>query len=51
VLWGLFNLLIGYFLFKGGKIKESLWGKLLFFIGITAKSVMLSIVFMEKAYG
>ena len=51
VLWGLFNFLIGYFLVKGGRIKESKWGKLLFFIGISAMSVMLSFAFIDKAHG
>ena len=43
VLWGLFNLLIGYVLFRTGKISNSnKWSVLLFFVGILVMSVMLS---------
>jgi uncharacterized membrane protein len=43
VLWGLFNLIIGYILFRAGKISNSnKWSILLFFVGILVMSVMLS---------
>jgi hypothetical protein len=43
VLWGLFNLIIGYVLFRAGKISNSnKWSVLLFFVGILVMSVMLS---------
>jgi hypothetical protein len=49
VLWGLFNLLIGYLLYCAGKIsKSNLPAIIVFFIGIIAMSIMLSISFVEK---
>jgi len=50
VLWALFNLLIGYLLFRFSKINAK--NKLLliiFFIGIIGISIMCSINFMDKA--
>ncbi len=51
VLWGLLNLVIGYLLYKAGKITSS--NKLtilVFFIGIVTMSVMLSIAFVDKMH-
>jgi hypothetical protein len=49
VLWALFNLLVGYLLFRSGKIsKTNLPGLLVFFAGIIAMSIMLSISFVDK---
>jgi uncharacterized membrane protein len=48
VLWGLFNLIIGYVLFRTGKISNSnKWSVLLFFVGILVMSVMLSYGFAD----
>jgi hypothetical protein len=48
VLWGLFNLIIGYVLFKAGKISNSnKWTVLIFFVGILLMSVMLSYGFAD----
>jgi hypothetical protein len=49
VVWGLFNIVIGYFLFRAGKI----WGGddltlVIFFAGIVVMSVMLSVNFATK---
>jgi hypothetical protein len=49
VFWGLFNLLVGYLLFRAGKISKDKWPALIiFFIGIIVMSVMLSIAFVDK---
>ncbi len=51
VIWALFNLLVGYLLFGGGKIsKSNKWSLVVFFIGIITMSVMLSYAFMDKAH-
>ena len=43
VLWGLFNLIVGYVLFRTGKISNSkIWSVIIFFAGILLMSVMLS---------
>ena len=52
VLWALFNLLIGYLLYRGGKIsKTNKWGLIVFFIGIITVSLMLSYAFADKIRG
>jgi len=48
VLWALFNLVVGYFLFKAGKITSNKWALLIFFIGIALISIQASIHFAEK---
>lgn len=48
VLWALLNLLIGYLLFKGGKVSASKWALLIFFIGISLISIQLSMHFVNK---
>ena len=49
VLWALFNLLVGYLLFRAGKIsKGNPPALIIFFAGIIAMSVMLSIAFVDK---
>jgi hypothetical protein len=46
VLWALLNLLIGYFLFRAGKIAAtSKWSLIVFFVGILSMSIMLSVTF------
>jgi FtsH-binding integral membrane protein len=48
VLWAMFNLVIGYLLFRGGKIsKENKWGIVLLFAGILIMGMMLSVSFTE----
>ena len=50
VLWALLNLVIGYFLFRAGKISNSNKIPLIiFFAGIVTCSVMLSFAFAGKA--
>lgn len=50
VLWGLLNIVIGYLLFRYGKINsQNKISVLVFFLGIVAISIMLSIVFLDKA--
>jgi hypothetical protein len=48
VLWALLNLVIGYFLFKAGKVSNKKWTILIFFIGIAIMSIHLSITFAKK---
>jgi hypothetical protein len=48
VLWALLNLVIGYFLFKAGKVSNKTWTILIFFIGIAIMSIFLSISFAKK---
>lgn len=50
VIWGLFNLVIGYFLYKAGKVFQNKWSILIFFIGIITMSIMLSLTFMDKVH-
>jgi hypothetical protein len=50
VLWALFNLLIGYLLFRVSKINsKSKLGLFLFFAGMILISILSSIAFMNKA--
>jgi small-conductance mechanosensitive channel len=48
VLWALLNLVIGYFLFKGGKVSGNKWALVLFFIGISLISIQLGMHFEHK---
>jgi hypothetical protein len=48
VLWALLNLVIGYFLYKIGKVSENKWALLVFFIGISLISINASIHFADK---
>ena len=51
VLWGLGNLIIGYILFKVGRVShENKSTLLVFFVGILCMSIMLSIAFVDKAH-
>jgi hypothetical protein len=51
VVWALLNLVIGYFLFKAGKVSGNKWALLLFFIGICLISIQLSMHFVNKFPG
>ena len=49
VLWALFNLLVGYLLFRVSKItSQNKLALVIFFIGIICMSVMLSMTFVDK---
>ncbi len=49
VLWAFINILIGYFLFRHGKISgNNKISLLIFFLGALVISVMLSIAFLDK---
>ena len=51
VLWALFNLVIGYVLFKAGRVSQTnKWSILVFFAGIAFISITLSVVFMGKVH-
>ncbi|MGA2298576.1 MAG: hypothetical protein ABSG15_13605 [FCB group bacterium] len=46
VLWGFFNLVIGYILFRAGKVQnKNFWALLVFFAGILLMGLNLSITF------
>jgi hypothetical protein len=48
VLWGFFNLIVGYVLFRAGKISNSrIWSVIIFFAGILLMSIMLSYSFTD----
>jgi hypothetical protein len=49
VLWALFNLIVGYLLYRAGKIsKTNTTGIIILFLGIVAMSILLSIGFADK---
>ncbi len=49
VLWALFNLIIGYLLFRAGKLSSGGEVRLvIFFAGIATISILLSVNFQEK---
>ncbi len=49
VLWGAFNLLIGYLLFTASKTdKTQRMALMIFYVGIVAQGVMLSMAFSNK---
>ena len=51
VLWGLGNLLVGYFLLRFGKVsQERKWNLLVLFFGFICMSIMLSIAFVDKLH-
>ena len=52
VVWALVNLALGYVLFRVGGVAGGGWTKLaVFFAGISALSVMLSVSFRDKHSG
>ncbi len=51
ILWALGNILIGYLLFRAGKINSRRIGALIvFFIGVATISMILSILFSKKDF-
>ena len=49
VVWGLFNLVVGYILFRAGKVSSGGYPALaIFFAGIVAISINLSVHFAKK---
>jgi hypothetical protein len=48
VIWALFNLVVGYILFRVGKVASGDISVLVFFAGIVAISAMLSVRFARK---
>ena len=49
VAWALFNLIVGYVLFKASKMNSgNTLSIVVFFLGITAMSIMSSIIFQKK---
>jgi hypothetical protein len=49
VLWALLNLLIGYLLYRVGKVsKENKISLLVFFLGLAVMAIQLSIAFVDK---
>lgn len=51
VVWGLANLLLGYILVRTGKLSQTnKWSLLVFFAGVVAMSIMLSIAFIDKMH-
>lgn len=51
VVWGLGNALVGYVLFRAGKVsRNNTWSLLVFGLGVVAMSVMLSIAFVDKMH-
>ncbi len=51
VIWALSNLLIGYLLFRAGRINSRRIGALIvFFLGIVTISIILSMLFVDKDF-
>lgn len=51
VLWALVNMLIGYILFRAGRVSQTnKWNLAAFFAGVVCVSIMLSIVFVDKMH-
>jgi len=49
VLWGLLNLLVGYLLLRFSKTKaKNKLAMIIFFIGVIAMSIMLSMAFVDR---
>jgi len=49
VIWALVNLVVGYILFRVGKVSRGdNWALVIFFAGIAAMSTMLSVRFTKK---
>ncbi|HWZ26806.1 MAG TPA: hypothetical protein VN037_16130 [Verrucomicrobiae bacterium] len=49
VVWALFNLVVGYILFRAGKLSNGdTSAVIVFFTGIVAMSIMLSVRFAKK---
>ena len=47
--WALLNLVVGYLLFRAGKVSNKNWASIIiFFIGLAAMGIMLSYGFADK---
>jgi len=51
VWWGLLNLVVGYILYRVGKVSnKNIWSVVVMFLGIVVMSVMLSTAFVDKMH-
>ena len=51
VLWALANLVVGYVLFRAGKVSQTnRWSLLAFFVGVVYMSISLSFAFLGKMH-
>ena len=51
ILWALFNLVLGYVLFKVGKVSDAnKWSLLVFFAGLVYISISLSVAFVDRVH-
>lgn len=51
VVWGLGNFVIGYILYRVGRVSQmNKWSLLCFFVGIVCMSIMLSVTFVDKIH-
>jgi hypothetical protein len=48
VVWALFNLVVGYILFRVGKVCHGIDALLVFFAGIAVISILMSVSFRKK---
>ena len=48
VLWALFNLVVGYVLFRVGRVCHRIDALIVFFAGIAVISIMMSVSFRKK---
>jgi len=48
VLWALLNIAVGYWLFRAGRVASCDLTRVVFFVGVAAISVMLSVNFTKK---
>jgi hypothetical protein len=50
-LWALFNLVVGYLLYRGGKIsREKIPAIIVFFAGFVASSLLVTMAFVDKMH-
>jgi len=50
VIWGLANIVVGYLLYRCGKLQGNRWAHLLFFVGAAAMGLMLGEHFSHKMH-
>ena len=52
VLWGLFNFIIGYILFRVSRVNSrNIWALIVFFVAATLMAINLSLTFVGKVQG